>query len=141
MIMYFYICLKVSSFQKNVFPFLLINFLLMIKKAEYWIEKLNLKKHPEGGYFRETYRSDLLIEKLALPEGFPGERSISTAIYFLLCNDEFSAFHRIKSDELWHFYCGDSITSHIIALDGIYSQIKFGNNIDNGELFQVIVKA
>ncbi|MDY6970502.1 MAG: cupin domain-containing protein [Spirochaetota bacterium] len=47
----------------------------------------------------------------------------------------------MKSDELWYFYCGDSITSHIIELDGIYSQIKLGNNIDNGELFQVIVKA
>ncbi|MDY6934056.1 MAG: cupin domain-containing protein [Spirochaetota bacterium] len=112
-----------------------------MKDAAYWIEKLNLRKHPEGGYYRETYRSDELIDKRALPERFLGERSLSTAIYFLLSDNEFSAFHRLKSDELWHYYTGSSITIHTIDENGIYSCIKLGNDFENNEVFQATVRA
>jgi len=83
-----------------------------MKTAQDWIEALRLAKHPEGGYYRETYRSTATI----------GDRAVSTAIYFLLPAGEISALHRIKSDELWHFYGGNSLTIHSIA--GRYSTIE-----------------
>jgi hypothetical protein len=113
----------------------------MPKDAQYWIEKLKLTPHPEGGYFRQTYRSDLILKKDALPSEFSGPRSASTAIYFLLDGENFSAFHRIRSDELWHFYAGDSLEIHVIDLDGIHSRILLGPNLDAGENLQAVVKA
>ena len=83
-----------------------------MKTAQDWIKALRLAKHPEGGYYRETYRSTATI----------GDRAVSTAIYFLLPAGEVSALHRIKSDELWHFYGGNSLTIHSIA--GRYSTIE-----------------
>jgi predicted cupin superfamily sugar epimerase len=77
-----------------------------VKDARYWIETLKLVPHPEGGYYRETYRSRLLIPKDALPAQFGGARLASTAIYFLLEGKNFSAFHRLRSDEMWHFHAG-----------------------------------
>jgi hypothetical protein len=102
---------------------------------------LKLTPHPEGGYFRQTYRSDLILKKDALPSEFSGPRSASTAIYFLLDGENFSAFHRIRSDELWHFYAGDSLEIHVIDLDGIHSRILLGPNLDAGENLQAVVKA
>jgi uncharacterized protein len=113
----------------------------MFKDAQHWVRKLDLTPHPEGGYFRQTYRSDLVLKKEALPPNFPGPRSASTSIYFLLDGENFSAFHRIRSDELWHFYAGDSLEIHAIDPDGSYSRILLGNNPDNGENFQGVVKA
>jgi predicted cupin superfamily sugar epimerase len=110
-----------------------------MKDARYWIDKLDLAPHVEGGYFKETYRSAENIDKHALPERFSGDRSFYTAIYFLLHDNDFSAFHRIKQDELWHFYMGDPLIVHIINRQGTYSQIKLGMNFDNGEIFQAMV--
>jgi uncharacterized protein len=76
---------------------------MMTKDAEYWIQKLALEAHPEGGYYRQTYRADLVLAQGALPPQFTGPRPASTAIYFLLEGEDFSAFHRLRSDELWHF--------------------------------------
>lgn len=81
---------------------------------EYWIEKLNLQPHPEGGYFKETYRSELLESF----EEINGIRNVSTGIYFLLTKGNFSAFHRIKSDEMWHFYDGSPVSIHVIEPQG-----------------------
>ncbi len=110
-----------------------------MKKAEYFISKLGLEKHPEGGWFKEVYRSSETIKKEHLPAGFTGERHHSTSIYFMLTSDTFSAFHRIKSDELWHFYAGSTVTIYMIENDGVYSEIKLGNNMDNGEVFQCVI--
>lgn len=71
---------------------------------EQWIEKLDLQEHPEGGFFAETYRSSVQV---ATPRG---ERSASTAIYYLLTPDSVSRLHRIQSDECWHFYAGGPLT-------------------------------
>jgi predicted cupin superfamily sugar epimerase len=76
----------------------------MTKDAAYWITKLELKAHPEGGYYRQTYKADLVLAKRCLPPEFRGARSVSSAIYFLLEEQDFSAFHRLRSDEVWHFY-------------------------------------
>jgi predicted cupin superfamily sugar epimerase len=113
----------------------------MIKSAQYWIDKLDLTAHPEGGFYRETYRSDLSIAREALPQQFTGPRLVSTAICFLLEEGNFSAFHRLRSDELWHFYAGSSITVHVIEPDGAYSEIQLGNDPDAGDVLQAAVKA
>ncbi len=112
-----------------------------MKETNYWVEKLNLRPHPEGGFFKETYRSNEIIPQNALPDRFSGERSFSTSIYFLLNKDNFSAFHRIKQDELWHFYDGSSLTVHIIDQDGAYFTKKLGKDIDGNETPQVMVYA
>jgi uncharacterized protein len=113
----------------------------MPNSAQYWIDKLNLIAHPEGGYYRETYRAELSIAREALPPQFTGPRLVSTAIYFLLERENFSAFHRLRSDELWHFYTGSSIIVHVIEPDGSYSEILLGDNPDAGEVLQAVVKA
>jgi len=106
---------------------------------QYWIEKLGLEKHPEGGYFKEVYRSEEIIPKQSLHKRYLGDRNHSTSIYFLLTSNEFSAFHRIKSDETWHFYSGSPVTVHMIDESGKYSNVKLGSNPENGEVFQFAI--
>ena len=108
--------------------------------AAYFIHHLQLQPHPEGGFFKETYRSTGLISSQSLP-GFNGDRNYSTAIYFLLQQGDFSAFHRIKSDECWHFYEGGALLIHVLDKEGSYSCIRLGKNIHKGELFQFMVSA
>jgi predicted cupin superfamily sugar epimerase len=107
--------------------------------AQYWIEKLQLQKHPEGGYFKEVYRADEAIPKHSLHERYTGERNHSTSIYFLITSNESSAFHRIKSDETWHFYTASFITIHTIDEKGKYSAVKLGSNPEKGEVFQFTI--
>jgi predicted cupin superfamily sugar epimerase len=113
----------------------------MNKSAQYWIDHLGLVPHPEGGYYRETYRSSLTIAREALPPQFTGPRLVSTAIYFLLDGENFSAFHRLRSDELWHFYAGDSLLVDVIEEDGRHSEILIGSDPEAGESLQAVVKA
>ena len=105
------------------------------------IEKLELKPHPEGGYFRETYRSSGTISKDILGNTFSSKRNYSTCIYFLLLSDSFSAFHRIKQDEIWHFYKGSPIRLHTINEKGDYEFVMIGNDIAAGEKPQLVVPA
>ena len=109
--------------------------------AAYWIEKLRLEPHPEGGYFRQTYKSDLTLARSALPAGFAGARVASTAIYFLLEGENFSAFHRLRSDELWHFYDGEPLVVHVIEPAGSVVRILLGRDVDAGQVLQAVVKA
>src|SRR5260370_42647757 len=106
--------------------------------ARYWIEKLKLEAHPEGGYFRQTYKADLVVPKQALPRGFGGARAVSTAIYFLLERENFSAFHRLRSDEVWHFYTGEPLAEHGVEPQGRYSRIFVGRGFDAGQLFHAL---
>lgn len=110
-----------------------------MKNAEYYIKTLGLEKHPEGGWFKEVYRSAEEIRGEHLPERFSGSRHHSTSIYFLLTSDTFSALHRIKSDELWHFYEGSPVTIYMIDSAGNYSEIALGRNIENGEVLQFVI--
>ena len=100
-----------------------------------------LLPHPEGGFYKRTYEADQVISKDCLGNEFNGERIISTAIYYLLTPGTFSAFHRIKSDELWHFYKGTSLHIHVIDASGDYKILKLGDNLADGESFQHVVKA
>ncbi len=105
------------------------------------ITHYQLLPHPEGGYYKETYRSSETIAKNALPERFTGVRHFSTAIYFLLEKNTFSAFHKIKSDECWHFYSGQTLLIYIIDTKGILTTVRLGNNIPMGDTFQYVVPA
>jgi predicted cupin superfamily sugar epimerase len=109
--------------------------------AQDWIEHLQLEPHPEGGYFRQTYRAPLVIEQSALPATFHGPRSASTAIYFLLAAEDFSALHRLGADETWHFYAGSALLVHSIDPQGNHSVVKLGQNPQTGEHFQYVVPA
>jgi predicted cupin superfamily sugar epimerase len=114
-----------------------------MKSASYWIEKYNLLPHPEGGHYIETYRSAESITAGALPVRFEnGSRAFSTGIYFLLEQNEFSAFHRIKSDEMWHFYAGEALDIFVIhPATARLEVIQLGANPEIGETFQAVVPA
>ena len=105
------------------------------------VEKYHLSPHPEGGYFKENYRSVEVLSNACLPKRFDGDRHYSTAIYFLLDEGNFSAFHKIQSDECWHFYAGQTLWIHVIHLNGKLETIKLGNDITNGNQFQAVVPA
>ncbi len=108
------------------------------RSAAEWAALLNMAPHPEGGWFKETYRSlDVIID----PQGFDGPRNYSTAIYFLLTSASFSAFHRILSDEVWHFYAGDGITVHEIGSNGLHTAHRLGADPSEGEVFQLVIPA
>lgn len=103
------------------------------------VTKLDLQEHVEGGFYKETYRSSGIIAKGSTTEDFDGDRNYSTGIFFLLTSDTFSAFHRIKQDEMWHFYEGSPITVHMIDELGSYSFQRLGTDLNGGELPQFIV--
>jgi len=113
----------------------------MILYPKQLITQFELIPHPEGGYYKETYRSGEIITQDALPARFPGDRSFSTAIYFLLEKEDFSAFHRIKSDECWHFYTGNTLNIYVLHLSGELEIILLGNDLNKGERFQYVVPA
>jgi predicted cupin superfamily sugar epimerase len=105
------------------------------------VEHLKLMPHPEGGYFRETYRGTDRIAASGLPGRFGGERAVSTAIYYLLETGQCSRLHRIKSDEVWHFYAGDPLTVVEITAAGTLQATRLGADFTAGEVFQHIVPA
>jgi predicted cupin superfamily sugar epimerase len=111
------------------------------RTAEYWINKLQLATHIEGGAFREIYRSPVLAPLTALPSAFTGERNFCTSIYFLLQQHQFSAFHKIKSDEVWHFYYGDALIVYEIDQQGRLIEHRLGCDPDNNETFQCVITA
>ncbi len=103
--------------------------------AGYWIATLDLAPHPERGYYRETYRSEV---EVVLTER---SRPASTAIYYLLEGTDISRLHRLASDEVWHFYDGSSLTLQIIDREGTYSRVRLGPNPDGGEELQAVICA
>ena len=110
--------------------------------AEEIIKRLGLEPHPgEGGFYRETYRSKEIISADALPERYGADRNFGTAIYYMLTPKSFSALHRIKSDEVFHFYLGDPVTMLQIHPDGHAESLFLGPDIMNGQLLQVVVPA
>ena len=101
------------------------------------IRRFDLQPHPEGGFFRETYRSSDAIRR----EGSADSRSASTAIYYLLCDGAHSAWHRIQSDEVWHFYAGDPLELSL-SVDGIVTERHvLGLDLAGGARMQIVVPA
>ncbi len=109
--------------------------------VETLVKKLDLLPHPEGGYYKETYRSEGTIAQACLSPDFSDERNMATGIYFLIEKGNFSALHKIKSDETWHFYYGDALEVIEINEQGDLTITKIGSNILKGETFQYTVKA
>ncbi len=102
------------------------------------IRRLELAPHPEGGYFRETYRARGTVNRAGESE----PRSASTAIYFLLCDGAHSAWHRIRSDEVWHFYAGDPIDVHVLDAQGTLVTHRLGDALVHDDaVFQAVVQA
>jgi predicted cupin superfamily sugar epimerase len=136
----------------------------MTNDHDYIIKKLNLVELPfEGGYYRETYRSDKSVSvdydgldnsksnRLASPEpndSSRGTRSLFTLIYYLLDGDRHSALHKVRSDEIWHFYMGSTVTIYILTDDddgvdsvsGKLQQIRLGPNLESGEHLHYVIK-
>ena len=107
-----------------------------MKNKDYWIDQLQLESHPEGGYYKETYRS---TENVVNRNG--ATRNSSTGIYFLMTGTAFSAFHKIESDEMWHFYDGVALSVYMITRTGELEILKIGKDIENGEQLQGVVPA
>lgn len=103
------------------------------------ITALELQPHPEGGWYREVFRSTDRFPPSALPERYLGSRSYVTSIYFLLQAGEVSRFHRLRSDEVWHFYDGAPLTLHLLHPDGSYAAVCLGRDPRKGEQFVVTV--
>lgn len=105
--------------------------------AAYYIKHLGMQEHPEGGYYVETFRSNLEYKF----EGFDGKRSICTSIFFLMTKGRESALHRVKSDEIWYFHDGDSV--EIFELDESGKEIStiMGKKLHEGEVMQYVIKA
>lgn len=107
--------------------------------AEQIRDLLKMQLHPiEGGYFAETYRSLETIPRSVL-KAYPGDRPFSTAIYYLLTPDTFSAMHRVRGDEMFHFYLGDPVEMLQLKLDGSGEVIVLGQDLAEGMHLQHIV--
>ena len=108
--------------------------------AETIIEQLGLETHPmEGGYFREIYRSSEPLRSDQLPSRYGADRSLSTAIYYLLTPSTFSELHRLQSDEIFHFYLGDPVEQLHLLADGRGRIHRLGSDLATGEVPQLVV--
>lgn len=111
------------------------------RSASFYLSSMELKNHPEGGWYRETYRSDGTIGECCLPHCFEGRRNLATAIYYLLEYPQKSRFHRIKSDEIWHLYDGGPLQICEIDQAGSLIDWRLGRDVQNGEQPQIVVRA
>lgn len=111
-----------------------------MNNIDFWIKYLELLPHPEGGYYKETYRSPEVLTASTLPDRFEGDRNFSTAIYFLLRSEDRSVFHRIKSDELWHFYQGSTLLIYVLHEKQLQIH-RLGSDLDRGDSLQVVIPA
>lgn len=109
--------------------------------AEDYIRHFDLLPHPEGGFYREMYRSDEVHFGQNLPQRFGGDRHFLTSIYFLIKHDYPSHFHRIKSNEIWYFHDGESVVIHVLHPNGVYEKITMGKDLAANEQLQACVPA
>ncbi|MBJ8350230.1 cupin domain-containing protein [Streptococcus zalophi] len=104
--------------------------MMMTKSVAEWVTCLDMKTHPEGGYFREVERSK---DKITIDGK---ERSLFTSIYFLLEKENPSHFHRLTADEIWYFHDGQALTVHMITPEGTYEKVILGKDISKNEVLQ-----
>lgn len=109
----------------------------MEKNAECWVKELALQTHPEGGYYKEVYRSN----KSFVPIEIGDHRNYITSIYFLIEANNVSHFHSIKQDELWFYHAGAPLTVYILHEDGDLERLTIGPNPNQGEVLQAVVPA
>jgi predicted cupin superfamily sugar epimerase len=102
------------------------------------IERFELIPHPEGGHYRETHRDAARVVRSAGGASL----SASTCIYYMLCDDAYSAWHRIRSDEVWHFYAGDPLDVHVLDAEGRLVTHRLGDALARDDaVFQAVVPA
>jgi uncharacterized protein len=104
-----------------------------------WAQRLDLSPHPEGGWFRETWRSDLTFGQSALPQDYNGPRSAGTAILFLLMPGQQSAWHTVRSAELWFYHRGSPLLLEIGPEQRRATTLLLGGDVDAGEQPQLLV--
>ncbi len=107
--------------------------------AEFWINNLDLQAHPEGGFYKEIYRSNEFVENINLPDRFETKHSFFTSIYFLLNQNQISAFHKLQADEIWYYHKGSALVIHIISPEGNYHKVILGLKLKSGENPQVVI--
>lgn len=105
------------------------------------IQLLELQPHPEGGFFRETYRCADSVSGPSLPERYGAEqtRSVSTAIYYMLTENNFSTMHRVQSDEIYHFYLGSPLEMLLLYESGSSEIIHIGSDVTAGQRPQFVI--
>ncbi|MFD0749618.1 cupin domain-containing protein [Mucilaginibacter calamicampi] len=108
---------------------------MTIEDANYWVKHLQLHPHPEGGFYKEAYRS----AKQVLRNPPSGLKAACTSIYYLLSGEDFSGFHRIESDEIWYLHKGGPLHIHIIDVNGVLTTHELSDSA-TGNL-QVVVEA
>ncbi|HVV68173.1 MAG TPA: cupin domain-containing protein [Gammaproteobacteria bacterium] len=111
------------------------------KDIELLVNVLQLMPHPEGGYYNEVYRA---TDKIGVAREKYGDayRASATSIYFLLKGDDFSAWHKIKSDEIWNYHEGNSINILSINPQGVLKQHKLGSKLSDPDAeYQVVIPA
>lgn len=106
-------------------------------QASYFIDKYNMQKHPEGGYYTEIYRAETVLDHPRNRQ----KRNTATSIYFMLNKNNKSHFHQLSSDELWYFHYGCAVAVHMLVPDGSYRCELLGSGEKKGEHPQVIIPA
>ncbi len=107
--------------------------------VDFLMRHLGLAPLPEeGGYFAQTYQSVLQIPQACLPPRYTGPRAAGTAIYYLLTPDTFSALHRLRGDEIYHFYLGDPVDLTLLHPDGRGETVTLGQDLEAGMCLQTV---
>lgn len=109
----------------------------MLSESKDWVNNLQMQKHPEGGFYKEIYRSTNQFT----PKEIGDCRNYATSILFLLNKGDVSHFHQIKSDEIWYYHTGASCLIHVINVNGELITYKLGLDFQNGEVLQLVVPA
>lgn len=123
------------------FDYKFLNQYILIRKGQNFMDKkdyikqLNLAPHPEGGWYRQVYKSEETFTEANK------ELHYYTSIYFLLDDKNISHFHQLTRDEIWYFHAGEPLTIHCISPAGNYYRVRLGNNPANDEQFQFAVPA
>lgn len=110
-----------------------------MQNADYYISRLQMTAHPEGGHYKEVYRSPEHITDAEVSFTYQETRPLATSIYFLLRSGEVSHFHRLVQDELWYYHAGSPLTVSVIHPDGSYQEHHIGPNLDAGQSLQAII--
>jgi predicted cupin superfamily sugar epimerase len=103
-------------------------------KAAQIIEKFNLEPHPEGGFYKRVFESKSKIRQEYLPPAFTGDRAFLTSIYYVISKGQFSAFHKLKQDEIWHLYSGGPVLVHKIDAKGVLDTVVLGHDYVAGQV-------
>ncbi|MEO0469687.1 MAG: cupin domain-containing protein [Bacteroidota bacterium] len=104
-----------------------------------WISRLSLQPHPEGGYFGVVYTAPELYQPGHLPTRYQHPHPAHSSIYFLVTEAGFSAFHKLQTDEVWHFYAGSGLRIHLLNHGEKHRTLLLGDAFEQGYQFQQIV--